>query len=127
MRRPRSFTLLAVLLAWLGLGGLALAFWAHSIDVRPGVALAFQAGGLAYGLSALVSAIALWRVRPWAGTALRAWGVAAGAGALLPLLVVKAPASPILQALGSVLVVRLCFAVARWADGRYASIVASAA
>jgi hypothetical protein len=83
-KRSRSLTVIALLLAWLSLGGFGIATWASVIDTRREAQVALVIVGLWYGLSALGAAAGIWRMRPWALQALTSWGGATLAAGWLP-------------------------------------------
>ena len=86
MRRPLGFTILALVLGWCAIAGVGLAYWAVISPAPQYVRLALAAVGLVYGVSAGVSALALWRNRSWAERPLWVWAVACLASTNLPYL-----------------------------------------
>jgi hypothetical protein len=82
--RPAPLTVIALLLAWLSLGGFTIAIWASTIDVRFGAQVALVVVGLWYGVSALGAALGLWRMRSWALPLVASWGGATLAAGWLP-------------------------------------------
>jgi hypothetical protein len=111
---------LALLLAWLSLGGFVIALWASTIDVRwsfRGPALIV--GGI-YGLSALAAALALWRVRPWAHIPLRVWVLATVSAAWLPRLTAQNDAPVWLTVVASLVSGAVALLIQRYAIGQIA-------
>ena len=79
MKRPVGFTLLALLFAWLALGGFGFAWASPRTDPAQVAALGLRvpvmvAIGLLYGGAASAAAVALWRVAAWAPRAILIWG-----------------------------------------------------
>jgi len=87
LKRPLGFTLLALALAWVSIGGFGLAYWAATTQTGSVTSLAFGALGIVYGVSSLWSAVGLWRVRAWAWHPLLVWALASLAACWLPFLV----------------------------------------
>lgn len=70
--RPGGITVLAIILAWLGLVGLSNAWFVFAgeyPDMGPLVGVA----ALIYAVSALGACVGLWRMAPWALKALHTW------------------------------------------------------
>jgi len=88
MHRPAKLTIAALLLAWLGCGGFAIALWANLVSIRLSAQLAFAGVGLAYGLTAFWAAASIWRMRRSAKTAIRAWAIVSLVASWLPQLIV---------------------------------------
>ncbi len=78
MRRPRGFTVLAVLLVLLAISGLVNAWWAMSDNPfewrRPVLA---ASNGIVYALTALATAVGLWICARWALAAYAVWALSA--------------------------------------------------
>lgn len=79
MKRPSSFTILALLFGWLAVAGFGFA-WAVA-RAKPAQleplhlhAPTLIVVGLLYGSSATAVAVGLWRVAPWSARAVLAWG-----------------------------------------------------
>ena len=120
MTRPLGLTLLALVLAWLSLGGFVVVLWASTIDVRwsfRGPALIL---GATYGVSALVAAVALWRVRPWAHVPLKVWALATVSAAWLPRLTAQNDAPMWITVLASLVLGVVAVLVHRYAIGQVA-------
>jgi uncharacterized membrane protein (DUF2068 family) len=83
--RPRGFQPLALLLAAFALGGF-VATWVATFDVSSALRTSIAAFGLVYGATALLAAVGVWRVRPWAAMAFAAWIVLVSVGVWMPLL-----------------------------------------
>ena len=109
LARPKSLTLVALLPAWLSLGGFAIAIWASAITPRSAAQATFIVVGTWYAVSALGAAAGLWRVRAWALPFLTSWGVATLVAGWLPQLVVhnQPPLAPGIGATLQLLVVVL--------------------
>ncbi|MFA6173082.1 MAG: hypothetical protein WC334_00285 [Kiritimatiellales bacterium] len=67
-KRPITLTIISLLLGWLALAGFANA----AIGL-----MGYRILPLIYGLTALTTAIALWKMKPWGFTAFIAWSVIA--------------------------------------------------
>jgi hypothetical protein len=86
-RRPVGATLLALALGWLAIAGFGNALMWRTVPSSLNVAESsplgrfieaassplFTAVALAYGVTALVACIGLWRMRPWMARAVLAW------------------------------------------------------
>jgi hypothetical protein len=87
-QRPTGIAILAVVLGWLALAGFGNAFVWRSIpdealsqlSAAPAIPMLhaaaspyFSAIAIAYGLTGLLSCVALWRMRPWASQAFVCW------------------------------------------------------
>jgi hypothetical protein len=89
-RRPIGATVLALALGWLAIGGFGNALvWraaGASLQMPESSPLArfieaassplFTGIALAYGATAMIACIAIWRMRPWMTTAFAVWGTA---------------------------------------------------
>jgi hypothetical protein len=74
-RRPKTITILAILLFAATIGGLVLAGLSPVFSQASGIAWSvFGVLGLGYGLSAATSAVGLWRMARWSIWAFGAWG-----------------------------------------------------
>lgn len=85
--RPRGITIIALLLAWMGV---SLVFLALARPVRAWAGAYWEvylAAAVLHGASAWVAAFALWEQRSWARIAYGNWTVFAVGSALLHLLV----------------------------------------
>ena len=102
-RRPMGITLLALILGWLALAGFANAllaplvfgggFAAHLFRTSPvGTATLVCILALAYGITALIAAVGLWRMETWAARGFLAWAIAAVCVCLFFLLSASVPA-----------------------------------
>lgn len=69
MKRPTGFTILSLLLGWLALAGFANCIIQFNMTRSISTALF----AFCYGLSALASAVGLWKFRPWAFKAVTLW------------------------------------------------------
>ena len=65
-KRPISLTIISLLLAWLALAGFA--------NAAAGL-MGNRIIPAAYGLTALIAAVALWKKKPWGFTAFITWSV----------------------------------------------------
>ena len=82
-RRPTSITVLSILLAWLAVGGFGNAVVWNLQNIQAAERqLQMYVGGrlftvlaLAYGVTALVTCVALWRMRSWAFRAYACWAL----------------------------------------------------
>ena len=88
IRRPLGLTVVALILGWLGVAGVLNTFvWyparaairadtpAHLRMMVDAIASpAVSLGAALYAITALVSAVGVWRLRPWAHLAIFAWG-----------------------------------------------------
>ena len=92
--RPRALTLGAIVLGWAGLTGLALAVAVLTIPELGHAAWLLAGVGLWFGLSAVASAVGLWRMRPWARRTLEAWRIGAFLAAVTPTLLFAAAGYP---------------------------------
>jgi len=104
-RRPVGFTLLALGLGWLSLGGFAIAAAAPLLDDRMSVRLAIAGVGLLYGGGALVAAVGLWHMRSWSIYPMRVWGAAAVLSAGVPALLSQEPPAGWIVVVGALLIV----------------------
>jgi uncharacterized membrane protein len=120
MTRPLGLTVLALLLAWLSLGGFVIALWASTIDVRWSFRAPALIVGAVYGLSALAAAVALWRLRQWAHIPLKVWTLATVLAAWLPRLTAQNDASIWITVLGSLVVGVVALLIHRYAIGQLA-------
>jgi len=68
MKRPIGFTVLALALGWVAVGGVGNAL------IRPMLGL-LRFLELAYAITAIVAAIGLWKIRSWAFVAFLVWAV----------------------------------------------------
>lgn len=73
MKRPLGITLLALLLGCLALGAFVLSLTAEALAERQLRWQLVRAGALAYGLTASVAAVGLWKLRRWGYLAFLAW------------------------------------------------------
>jgi uncharacterized membrane protein (DUF2068 family) len=72
VKRPAGFTILSLLLGFLALGG----FGNGAIQLKAAHGASMTAAlDCAYALTALVSAIGLWRLKPWAFQSIMSWSV----------------------------------------------------
>ncbi len=111
MKRGIGLTVVGALLAWLSLGGFAVATWASVIDSRWWFRGPTLLVGVLYGVSALLSGIGILAMRTWALAPLKLWAAATIAVVWLPRLSAKID-YPIWQTvLGSLLVAAFCIAV----------------
>lgn len=113
--RARGITVIALLVAWLGV---SVAFLSLARPVREWAAewwpLYLTVAAL-HCLAAWVAAYGLWEGRAWAPVAFRAWSAAAAVAAFLPLIVPRHPATPVWPALlGALLVGALLIALNRY-------------
>ena len=118
MKRGVGLTLVGVLLAWLSLGGFAIAAWASVIDSRWSFRGPTLLVGLLYGVSAISSGIGILRMRAWALTPLKGWAVATIAAVWLPRLSAKIDYPVWQTVLGALLAAALCLAVYRYVARR---------
>lgn len=80
MARPRSFTIIAIVMAWLAIAGFGWAFAAphvpaeqfHALGLHPPTLIGL---GIAYGVAAAMVAVGLWRVATWTPRAILLWAV----------------------------------------------------
>jgi len=92
VKRPLGVTLLAVALAWVALGGLGLGL-VSPVFAEVGVPwVLYRVAGLTYGTSALVAAVGLWKLTPWAHRAFQVWMASVLIAGSLPLLTGRAAA-----------------------------------
>ncbi len=74
-RRPRTVTVLAILLFAVTIGGLVLTGLSPMFSRATGIAWpAYAVAGLGYALSAATSAVGLWRMTRWSIWAFGVWG-----------------------------------------------------
>lgn len=66
MKRPVGFTILALALSWVAIGGVANAIFRPMWELLRFIEMA-------YAITAIVAAIGLWKMRPWAFKAFLAW------------------------------------------------------
>jgi len=92
VKRSIGITILALVLAWLGLGGFALGLMSPALAKLGLPWMLYRFAGFIYGASALLAAIGMWRVAPWSYRAFQLWIVAALAGGSLPALTMQATA-----------------------------------
>jgi hypothetical protein len=121
-RRPIGFTVLALALGWLSIGGFVIAGSAGLLDSRPAARLVVVAVGLVYGAGALVAAIGLWRMRSWTIYPIRAWGGAAVLSGGLPVLIVREPPPVWIVLLGVLMVGSLMLLAERYVRRGLAAI-----
>lgn len=92
MRRPLGMSILAVALAWIALGGVGLSL-ASPVFATVGVPwMLYRIAGLTYGAAALVAAVGVWKLTPWAHRAFQVWVTTALIAGSLPLLTGRAAA-----------------------------------
>jgi hypothetical protein len=73
LKRPVGLTILALLLGWLALGAFVLSLTAETLAQLHARWQLVRLGALVYGLTAVVAAIGLWRLRRWGYLAFLAW------------------------------------------------------
>jgi hypothetical protein len=114
LKRPTGFTLLALTLAWSTIGGLGLAYWAATTDVRAGVQVAFELVGLVYAGACIASAMGLWLAGKWTSRPLFVWALTSIVACWLPYLLLpnQAPGPP--AVLGTAAVAGLAYLVLRY-------------
>jgi len=93
--RPVWVTIVASLLALLGLCALVYGAWSLVVDVRLSTRLTYAAVCLWFGASALLSAIGLWGMRNWTVSSLSSWVVACLLIPWVPYVNTVQPDSPI--------------------------------
>jgi uncharacterized membrane protein (DUF2068 family) len=91
MQRPTGFTILAALLAWLSLSGLAFTLVAPGLPLPVAQRLALGGFGAAYFVSAASTAVGLWLMRRWACRTYLAWAACSLVAVLLPYAIVPEP------------------------------------
>src|SRR5690606_10698726 len=114
LKRPSGFTILALLLTGLALGGFGLAYWASVTPTVPRVRWVFGGVGAFYGIVSSAAAFGLWRIRPWATRTLWAWTAASLGAAWLPHLFPSNGAPLWSTAVGTLLVLALLPLVMRY-------------
>jgi hypothetical protein len=73
LKRPLGITVLALALGLLGIGAFVLALTAEALAELQVRWQLVRVGALVYGLTAVVAAVGLWRLRPWGYLAFLAW------------------------------------------------------
>jgi hypothetical protein len=73
LKRPLGITVLALLLGWLALGAFALTLTAEALAELQRRWQVVRVGALVYGLTAVVAAVGLWKLRRWGYLAFLAW------------------------------------------------------
>ena len=73
MKRPFGITLVALVLVWLGLGAFVFAMTAETLAATGPQWQLVQVGALVYGLTAVVAAFGLWKLRRWGYVAFVGW------------------------------------------------------
>jgi uncharacterized membrane protein (DUF2068 family) len=73
LKRPVGLTILALLLGWLAIGAFVLSLTAETMAQLHARWELVRLGALVYGLTAVVAAIGLWRLRRWGYLAFLAW------------------------------------------------------
>jgi hypothetical protein len=115
VKRPFTITILALVLYWLSIGGIGLAILAPALarlSVPWGL---YRAAGLAYAVTAMITATGLWRLAPWSYSAFIVWaGVAIAAGTLPALTLSNADVPWWVVPAGVALFAALFVAIARY-------------
>jgi len=73
LKRPVGLTILALLLGWLAIGAFGLSLTAETLTQLHARWQLVRLGALVYGLTAVVAAVGLWKLRRWGYLAFLAW------------------------------------------------------
>jgi hypothetical protein len=79
-------TVLALALVWVAIGGVGLSLVSPTFAGVGVPWMLYAIVGLAYGISALLAAVGIWKLAPWAYRAFQIWGASALLAGSLPLL-----------------------------------------